>query len=372
MSPSVRSFSRLAPLLLALSGWACGGADAPAEASLDALDAPGPYAVGYKLYPVSYMPPLAAEARHISVHVWYPAQAGEGERPIYTLRKSEVAVTDAVPLELGARPVLAFSHGHQAYAAVMSYLMEHVASHGYVAIAPTHTGNSFLDGPDRTTDIYYLRSLDVKAALDFMIGLEDDPLAGKVSDRIVMSGHSFGGYTAMAVGGAQYPVDELDQGCAAGTISMGYCSTLTPDKKALFAAGFRDPRVQALISLDPGDFDLFGVVGVAQVQLPVLHMVAEASGNPPAMPSADAYWNALHGGSDLRLLLLGGDHNDFTDSCSTGLDIRCSSLPPREVWRPVRIYVLAFLDQLFSGREDVSTILNGQRTVSPLFEPSTR
>lgn len=347
----------------------CGGEDALDPA---ALSAPGPYAVGHRLLTVTYQPPLSLEPRTTTVLVWYPAEPVEGERPLYLLRRSELAVLDAPPLALGPRPALFYSHGHQAYASVMSYLMEHVASHGYVAVAPTHTGNTFIDGAARETDIYFLRTLDVRAALDHLLSLEGDPLAGVLSGDLAMSGHSFGGYTTMALGGARHDVDRLDGECSSGQASDGYCSTLTDEKRALFRAGLEEPRFRALINFDPGDFGLFGDRGVAAVERPVLHFVAEENGIAPGAPATDLYWTALHGSLDLRLLLLGGAHNDFTDSCAAGVTIRCSELPPEEVWAPVRAFTLAFLNQHLLDRGSVFDLASRTPPFSTRFEITRR
>ncbi len=357
----------LALPIVALTLAACG----EAQVDVETLDAPGPYAVGVRITEAKYTPPLTTEERKLSTVVWYPAEATEGERPFYVLRSSEVATLDAPALALGPRPVVVFSHGHQAYAAAMSQLMEHLASHGYVVIAPTHTGNTFLDGSDRETDIYYLRTYDVQAALDHVEGLGDD-LSALLSDTRVISGHSFGGYTAFALAGAEYPVDDLDNGCAAGTVSSGYCSTLDDEKRALFAEGFEDDQFSAVLSYDPGDFGLFGAAGVAKIDVPVLHVVAEVSGHPVGDPAADDYWSALSNPSDFRWLLKGGDHNDFTDACEAGLDVRCSTLVPQRVFRPTRVYTLAFLDGVVLGEPGYEGILSGEVEVSSLAEVTTR
>lgn len=358
---------RRALFLLMLAG--CGGTEPVAP---ETLEAPGPHAVGVRSYTVTYTPPLATEPRSLTTLVWYPAEAvTDGERPFYVLRSSDSATTDAPPLDLGPRPVVVFSHGHQAYAAAMSHWMEHLASHGFVAIAPTHAGNTFLDGDDRKTEIYYQRPHDVRAALDHLEGLGDDPLAGILGDTRVVSGHSFGAYTAFALAGAEYAVADMDAACTAGTGSTGYCSTLDDDKRALFTAGFEDDRFDAVISFDPGDFPLFGA-GVKAVDVPVLHVVAEASGNPPNDPGADDYWSALDGEDDVRWLLLGGDHNDFTDACDAGLDVRCSALAGRRVFPPVHVYALAFLRGVVLGEEGYEAILNGEAEVSSLAEVRAR
>lgn len=336
------------------------GADAVDVAE---LETPGPYAVGYRTYTVEYTTPLSGETRSSFVAAWYPATSAEGERPFYTLRTSEIAAVDAPPAELGALPVVLFSHGHQAYAAAMSHLMEHLASHGFLAIAPTHTGNTFVDGSDRDTEIYYLRSFDVRAALDFFQNLEDDPLAGRAGDRIAVSGHSFGGYTAYALAGATYAIDTLEADCAAGTGPSSFCSTMTSSKADVFRSGLGDPRVSAVVSVDPGDFDLFGE-GVRAIDVPILHMKAEKSGE-------DEYWPVLDGDA-VRLFLKGGDHNDFTDACSAGLEIRCSDLNPEAVWRPVRTVTLAFLKKHLLGEEGLDPILDGSAPLGPLVTVEPR
>lgn len=317
------------------------------------LESPGPYAVGYRTYTIEYATPLESNTRSSFVAAWYPATSAEGERPFYTLRTSEVAAVDAPPADLGPLPVVVFSHGHQAYAAAMSHLMEHLASHGFLAIAPTHTGNTFVDGDNRTTEIYYLRTFDIRAALDFFQGLEDDPLAGLAADRVAVSGHSFGGYTAYALAGATYAIDTLEEECRAGTGPRSFCSTMTSSKADVFRGGLDDPRVSAVVSVDPGDFDLFGE-GVREIDAPILHMAAEMS--------EDRYWPVLDG-DVTRLFLKGGDHNDFTDACSTGLTIRCSDLPPESVWRPVRTVTLAFLRKHLLGEEGLDPILDGSTPV---------
>ena len=375
-SGSVRAMrpSALVPVfILAISSsYACGGPAIPETDVVDELAAPGPHAVGYRSVSVRYTPPHATSPRMIQVLAWYPAQPATGERPIYLLRPSTVATTDAPPLDLGPRPVVVFTHGHQAYASVVSYLMEHLASHGYIVLSPSHTGNTFVDGPDRTNDIYWLRPLDVRAALDYFLTASDAPPIGKLGPDAVVMGHSFGGYTAFAAAGARYAVDELVAACRAGTGDSSFCKEFDADAEATFRAGLADARFRGVISIDPGNFDLFGAAGVAQVHVPTLMMVAELSGHPAARPAADPYWSALTGTTDTRALLLGGDHNDFMDTCASGVEVRCSKLPPPQVWRPVRIYSLAFLRALLDGDQRVAPILSGTRSISPLFEVIAR
>jgi predicted dienelactone hydrolase len=348
-------------LFFALLTAACGG-----EIEVAELSAPGPHAIGYRTYSVEYLPPLATEPRRTFVLVWYPALPAEGERPFYTLRTSEVAVVDAPPAELGPLPVVVYSHGHQSYGASLSHLAEHLASHGFITIAPTHTGNTFVDGDNRETEIYYQRAFDVKAALDHFAALSNDPLAGRFGERIAMTGHSFGGYTTFALAGATYPIDPLVAACEAGTGKPSFCSTMTAEKAEIFRAGLEEPRFSAAVTVDPADFDLFGAEGVAAIDIPTLHMIADVS------TPEDRYWPALHHPDDVRMRLIDGDHNDFIDTCSTGITVRCSTLDPASVWLPMRVYTLAFLRKVLLEEEGLDGILDGKAPVSPLIELTAR
>ena len=79
----------------------------------------------------------------------------------------------------------------------------------------------------------------------------------------------------------------------------------------------------------------------AAVQRPVLHMVAEDS-----VRDGDPYWDALTAPQRTRVVLTGGAHNDFTDSCALGLGLRCSTLPPAQAYRLLNVFGLAFARQL--------------------------
>ncbi|MEM9070604.1 MAG: hypothetical protein AAGE52_19010 [Myxococcota bacterium] len=323
-------------------------ADLPIERELAEY---GEHAVGYATRQVTYERPDGEGERELELHIWYPAEASEGPRPRYPFRNSEVGTADGAPLD-GPFPVIVFSHGHQGIPDVTTFLMEHFASHGWLALSPEHTGNTTPDGPERLTSIYYLRPRDVSESLTFMENLADDPLAGLVGTPAVISGHSFGGYTAYAVGGALYR-DMLAEGCAADELSDPFCSEIDADAEAIFAGGLADDRFDLVIGMASGNIALFQNEGVAAIDVPVLQMVAEGDGNPPGAPGDDPYWAALNGAGDLRVNLIGGDHNSFTDICARVpgfLDCPDNDPLEEQVW--LRAYTLAFVRaRLFDDAE---------------------
>jgi dienelactone hydrolase len=114
----------------------------------------------------------------------------------------------------GLFPLLLFSHGNGGMRSQSVFWCEHLASHGYIVMAPDHTGNcliTFIDGEpivfsesaegreiaakDRPKDLSFL--ID---SMDRMNKGNDSRFFGRVDlDRIGVAGHSFGGYATTSV-----------------------------------------------------------------------------------------------------------------------------------------------------------------------------
>lgn len=320
----------------------------------------GPEVVGFRALSVSYERPDGGESRDVGLLAWYPGSVDEGPRPMYTVRESTMARQD-VEAKPGSYPVLMFSHGHQAIPDALAYVMEHFASHGWVVLAPEHTGNTVFDGDTRTTEIYYLRPHDVRAALDF--ALADDFLGPLMGTTRVLSGHSFGGYTAYALAGASYDVDGIRDGCADESLTSPICDGLTEEALTLFDAGFADDRYDAVLAMASGDFRLFD--DFSEVSIPVMQMVAENDGHPPDSAGEDEYWNALSGADDMRWNLLGGGHNSFTDICVVAPGFsRCAEEDPLGKVDLVKLFALAFVrDRLMSDPDAAAVLSEGDARV---------
>jgi len=236
----------------------------PAPDPSDDPTALGPYAVGVTTFTFTDV-----RGKELTVEVWYPGEVEPGTppSPYEPTTLTAAAVRDVSPDLRGAPyPLLGFSHGFSGIRFQSVTLTEHLASHGYVVVAPDHPDNTFMDlDTDAVPKVVLERPDDVKNSVDELVALanSDDPqLSGLVdnADEWTILGHSFGAYTALVLGGGvldyngvlSYCADNRSQAC-------GYISDLDPDDLA--DHGQADPRVTMTIPYSPGLWYAFGSDG---------------------------------------------------------------------------------------------------------------
>jgi predicted dienelactone hydrolase len=344
--------------VIALLALACQESPPDADTGVEPVDlvatygAPGPWAVGHTTTAVTYTEPNGS-ARTLRLALWWPTDDTAGVPGRYWNDVIPAPdVWEDASVAPGPFPLAVFSHGHQGYAENSSFLTEHLASHGWVVAAPDHTGNTSLDGADRTTAIYAQRPRDLSAVLDHLEG-RTDPLGAALARadglQAVAIGHSFGGYTVFAAIGAAY--DDAALACPDPTTA--FCSAMTPEAAADFRAGFADPRFTRAIAMAAGDADLFGP-GAAAVTAPVFLQGGSLDPGGDSQP----YWDAI--GADprhLRLVLTGAGHQSFTDYAGILEDFD-GLLDPAEGFRLIEVYALAWASAAM-GDDRGASILDG-------------
>lgn len=260
-------------VLLALAGTAPMLLASGAATAFSPADETGSWKVGYR-----HIDPVdpAREDRPVPMDIWYPVDDEDWVGPIYLydlflgigpaspLAKENVDVSD-VP----GRTLIVFSHGFGGIAIQSTPLMEHLASHGFVVVAPTHTGNTQgdLSSPTPTLD----RSPDVTFTIDTLATkatTPGDPFFGRLrTDQVGVAGHSFGGLTAMmmASGFDVYPPDtrvKAIMAIAPATAPLSDSEIESISIPTLFMTGTLDPLLQDTIDsyglmLGVGAVDLF-------------------------------------------------------------------------------------------------------------------
>lgn len=341
-----------------------GVADTGVDAAPSTLDYPvggmGPWGVGYRTWEIEYAVPPDDASRTITVHAWYPTEATEGEHPRYVgVFPDPVSIIDAPvaePVDGASYPMVVHSHGHQAFGGGSSFIMRRLASHGWVAVAPDHEGNTFFDNSRGDLARHYIeRPMDIIATLDAVAALDaSDPLSRADTSRVLMTGHSRGAYTVWSVCGA----DADEDGVRADRPDA------TEAEVARFVEGFDDDRVVGCVPL-AGSYrsGWFGPDGYIGVDEPVLVLSGSAD-NPDSMRSM---WDALTEIDMTWVEVDGGCHETF------GLNA-CDVLSPSESEIPVGTFVLAFGRHLVLGdtSDETMSILDGSRAVAPFVTVNTR
>jgi predicted dienelactone hydrolase len=316
----------------------------------------GAWNVGYREESVSWSDPLLDDPRPLRLAVWYPTDDDTGGSVSYSGFFPDPSVLgDAAPAP-GPLPLVLFSHGHQGFAENSAFLMRHLASHGWLVAAPDHTGNTTFDGPDRTTEIYWERPLDLAAVQAHVAD------GWEVTDELAVIGHSFGGFTVHAAGGAPFAMDTLLPACLDGTDDSAFCSTMDEDQAERLREDFALPGVRATVAMAPGDFRLFGSEGIAAMQVPELLLTGGLDGSTAS--DGDLVWEALpEGKAGVHVPTMG--HQGFTDFSGT-LGDPPDTIDPEEGWRIVRTFVSAWLDWKVRGDDRGAEVVRGATEVSPL------
>lgn len=201
------------------------------------------------------------------------------------------------PNYTGKAPIVVISHGVGGDRSSFAYLAEHLASYGFVVIVPEHQGSNaktvqdFFQGLkeplpqealDRPWDVTFILNV-----LEYFSQISPAWEARLDLNRVGVVGQSFGGYTALALGGATLNFDELGKECAKpepdnASLNISFllqCTTyLLPRQSYLL----RDPRIKATIAINPFTSHIFGKTGLEQVQVPTLLI---ASGDDLIVPA---------------------------------------------------------------------------------------
>jgi predicted dienelactone hydrolase len=220
--------------------------------------------------------------RELGIYVWYPAVLPEGTEPNRYNFNADPDLSGA------PYPVILSS------AKSGTYFGSHLASHGFVVIgadgqdSKDHLGKWLIDYP-----------LDQVFALEQVASTPLEGLEGMLdTDRVGAMGYSFGGYNALALGGARIDPDFYQAKCAAAVPHapapqkwwIEYECDLDGGWEALVNhAGpeittstdglwqpLTDARIQAVMPMVPEGAWLFGERGLAAVDRPTLILAGTA------------------------------------------------------------------------------------------------
>ena len=311
--------------------------------------------------------------RPLTTDVWFPlANDASGTAHRYTFITGDyyespqaISATPDLISPDGPFPLVVYSHGSGGQRYIASDYTEALASHGYIVVAPDHTGNTAIervagteiDRPRVALD----RPLDVIAVIDAMTNPESSETVGFVGstdpERIAVTGHSFGGFTSYAV-------------------VSGFENEL--------GSSPADTRVDAIIPLAPAVGD-----GVSEdtlltddrldaITTPALVMVGTDDKTTPVDPNVTRAFDLTRSLPSYRAELVAAEHQSFTDVCDylvsfplldppaseavivaidavAGEGCSPDDMPIERVKELTNTFAVSFLDSIFADTEMITS-----------------
>lgn len=275
-------------------------------------------------------------------------------------------------------PLVIMSHGFAADRRFLRYLAIHLASYGITVVSVEHSGSDINALIKTATGLKFSQILppaefvdrpqDISFVLTQLgiLNREDHSLKGKFNtDQVSMIGHSFGGYTALALAGATLDLKALRRFCQDSS-PLGR----SPADWLQCAAGelpysqrqFKDRRIKQIIVFNPIIGQLFGN-NLSQITIPTLLLSSSEDGITPTIEHQLRPFKQLSGDKYL-MVAVGATHMSVTDIINANSAMAQSTLV-REVMgteaEPIRKAVrgvsLAFIQQLTSQSLDYQLFL---------------
>ena len=194
----------------------------------------------------------------------------------------------------GKTPVVVASHGLATNSDYFEKRGKHLASYGYVVAVPQHPGSNFTQLQEMlqgySQEVFKLnefidRPLDISYVLDELERRNDTEFEGRLDLQSVgVMGHSFGGYTALAIAGGTINFEQLEKDCDKiiwdpNLSLLLQCRALKLPRQNY---NFRDRRVKVILIANPVNSSIFGAKGLSKIEIPV---VIGAGSQDPATPA---------------------------------------------------------------------------------------
>ncbi|MBN2469475.1 MAG: prolyl oligopeptidase family serine peptidase, partial [Anaerolineae bacterium] len=299
----------------------------------------------------------------LDITVWYPAVNADGSEeaiayPYETNPDMAMGMEPTVSgqaisaapyaLDAGPYPLVILSHGYSLGRTGYAWLAEHLASHGFVVVAPQH-----YELVDETLSEFWraaiTRPQEIDAVLDYVVAqaAADGIFAGLIdAEQIAVVGHSYGGYTALTMAGARIDISSMETLCAAaeqaGDPNAWLCGMVLPHVAAMAElAGFDtvpdglwpswgDDRVDAVVSM-AGDAYFFNESGLAEVTIPVMALGGTADTGTPYAWGTHPTYEYVSSSTRARVAFENAEHMIFGATCEDlpwfteiGFDAYCS------------------------------------------------
>lgn len=211
-----------------------------------------------------------------------------------------------LPEAADSAPLVLFSHGSGGDYRNYSWLIEELVSAGFAVATLNHPSNTARDNSDEGVVRVWDRPRDISLLLD---ALEADPRWSKKVDfnRIGVAGHSSGGYTAIALGGARFDHQAMAAYCT-GASRGPDCNLASAEVVVDFAGAsdsYRDTRIRSILAMAPAVGPGIEATSLESFDVPV-YIIATRDDELLGLDDHAAYYARHIPRSELSLLPEGG------------------------------------------------------------------
>lgn len=277
------------------------------------------------------------------------------------------------------RPTVIISHGLGNDRTSYAYLGRHLASHGFVTINVEHPGsnaeqiNALLVG--KSADVvaneeFIERPQQISALLNYLE--REASQYGRLINfaQVGVVGQSFGGYTALALAGANLDFEVLRANCPPNSLSLNVSLLLQCQASQLVdpsetILSLQDGRVRAAIAINPITSVLFGEDSVGNVTTPTMIVSSGADTVAPALQEQLVPFTWLTQPERYLLLMRQGTHFStiaVTETGSEAFDLPAEIIGPEPILAQdyLKATSLAFLTTHLSNETIYQPLLTAE------------
>lgn len=207
--------------------------------------------------------PLVFDAPHhgrdVLGAVWFPAK-DDGRS--FTFAENGVFfgvdVFEEASVSDGSFPVVLLSHGMGGNIRSLAWLASALAERGAIVVSVNHPNSTWGDFDLKAGMAHGTRAKDLSVALDVLV--RDPELSHHLDlSRVMAAGFSYGGWTALSLGGVTGNHAGYIAHCAEHGAASSHCNDLMSAEIQLadadpeiWNASYADPRVTHVAAIDPG------------------------------------------------------------------------------------------------------------------------
>ena len=236
-------------------------------------------------------------------------------------------------LSMAPYPLVILSPGFSISSSAYAWLAEHLASYGFVVLAPEH--REHLDPENQLWRAAITRPQDILTVLSFVDEQVEpgDSLAGLLDkEHVAVIGHSYGGYTSLAAAEARFDTEGFKSHCQeaqeANQPGAWLCEQLVPHMTDMASLAGLDSvptdlwpawangRVDAIVSM-AGDAFFFGQAGLAEITVPVMAIGGTSDSDSPYLWGTYPTYEYVSSPRKVRIALTDAEHMIFTAPCES-------------------------------------------------------